>query len=177
MALICPLTHFYNINPKTKQLHRKERLIQPCVFSGGGTLCVLRQIYIDQYWSILTALKCRRRDFCIDHRSILININQYWPPLPAGGEICITTIDQCWSILINIDQYWTILTALTRQRPGEICIFTIDQYWSGGGGGQWRNGELDKWKRQIRHRHFSPFFAIFRHFSPLVVFKIKHFRH
>ena len=44
MALICPLTHFYNINPKTKQLHRKERLIQPCVFSGGGTLCVLRQI-------------------------------------------------------------------------------------------------------------------------------------
>ena len=33
-----------NINPKTKQLHRKERLIQPCVLSGGGTLCVLRQI-------------------------------------------------------------------------------------------------------------------------------------
>ena len=46
MALICPLTHFYNINPKTKQLHRKERLIQPCVFSGGGTLCVLRQLII-----------------------------------------------------------------------------------------------------------------------------------
>ena len=23
----------------------------------------------------------------------------------------------------------------------------------------------------------SPFFAIFRHFSPLVVFEIKHFRH
>ena len=45
MALICPLTHFYNINPKTKQLHRKERLIQPCVFSGGGTLCVLRQLF------------------------------------------------------------------------------------------------------------------------------------
>ena len=45
------------------------------------------------------------------------------------------------------------------------------------GGGQWRNGEFDKWKRQIRHRHFSPFFAIIRHFSPLVVFEIKHFRH
>ena len=46
MALILTLIHLYNINPKTKQLHIKERLIQPCVFSGGGTLCVLRQILI-----------------------------------------------------------------------------------------------------------------------------------
>ena len=47
MALILTLIHLYNINPKTKQLHIKERLIQPCVFSGGGTLCVLRQIKYD----------------------------------------------------------------------------------------------------------------------------------
>ena len=46
MALILTLIHLYNINPKTKQLHIKERLIQPCVFSGGGTLCVLRQIFL-----------------------------------------------------------------------------------------------------------------------------------
>ena len=37
---------FFGLQPP-QQLHRKERLIQPCVFSGGGTLCVLRQ-YIDQ---------------------------------------------------------------------------------------------------------------------------------
>ena len=30
-----------------------------------------------------------------------------------------------------------------------------------------KNGEFDKLKSRIRHRHFSPFFAIFRHFSPL----------
>ena len=57
------------------------------------------------------------------------------------------------------------------------AVVGISNILSGGGGGQWRNGEFDKWKRQIRHRHFSPFFAIIRHFSPLVVFEIKHFRH
>ena len=29
-----------------------------------------------------------------------------------------------------------------------------------------KNGEFDKWKSRIRHRHFSPFFAIFRHCPP-----------
>ena len=109
-------------------------------------------INIDQYWSILNNINrphppAARRDLYIYHRSILINIDQfeqYWPPSPAGGEICIFTI---------ADQYWSILTALTRRRRdmyidhqsilinieqywppspagGEISILNIDQYWS-----------------------------------------------
>ena len=119
-------------------------------------------INIDQYWSILNNINrphppAARRDLYIYHRSILINIDQfeqYWPPSPAGGEICIFTIaDQYWSILtaltrrrrdmyidqrsilINIDQYWSILINIEQYWPaspvsGEICILTIDQYWS-----------------------------------------------
>ena len=61
MALILtPYIHFYNINPKTKQLHRKERLIQPFVFSGGGTLCVLRLIIMDNQNTICVKLYTRK---------------------------------------------------------------------------------------------------------------------
>ena len=47
------------------------------------------------------------------------------------------------------------------------------QHYTGGGGGGGGNGEM----ANLTNEKGKFAIAIFRHFSPLVVFEIKHFRH
>ena len=124
MALICPLTHFYNINPKTKQLHRKERLIQPCVFSGGGTLCVLRQI-ITYFPSAnrLKTLQVYRVTSDISAEQIRPILDRFKKTLKIPNFVTKRARDQKWANLKFCRFVWNSLET-------QILSNLIDLVWS-----------------------------------------------